>query len=120
MRREGRGQALRSHIPHQPNSSLNPALRKYRASISKTDAVDAETLARLGALVQPASWTPPPPEVRTLQARLARQHAVAEDRRRERNRLEKAQATTTPARVLTSLNESLIPILHRFYVGARL
>lgn len=92
-------------------SIVNPAQAKSFARglavRTKTDAVDAETLARLGALVQPASWTPPPPEVRTLQALLARQHAVAEDLRRERNRLEKAQATTTPALVLTSLNESL-------------
>lgn len=92
-------------------SIVNPAQAKSFARglavRTQTDAVDAETLARWGAWVQPASWTPPPPEVRTLQALLARQHAVAEDRRRERNRLEKAQATTTPARVLTSLNESL-------------
>lgn len=92
-------------------SIVNPAQAKRFAQglavRTKTDAVDAETLARFGALTHPAPWTPPPPEVRTLQALLARQQALSEDLRRERNRLEKAQATTTPALVLTSLRESL-------------
>lgn len=92
-------------------SIVNPAqARKFAQGLAvrtKTDAVDAETLARFGALVRPAPWTPPPPEVRTWQALLARQQALSEDLRRERNRLEKAEATTTPPPVLDSLADSL-------------
>lgn len=92
-------------------SIVNPAQAKRFAQglavRTKTDAVDAGTLARFGALVRPAPWTPPPPEVRTWRALLARQQALSEDLRRERNRLEKAGATTTPPPVLDSLADSL-------------
>jgi transposase len=37
---------------------------------SKTDAIDAQTLAMLGARLQPECWTPPPPVYTELQQRL--------------------------------------------------
>ena len=37
-------------------------------------------------------WTPPAPEARLLQALLSRREPIAQDLRRERNRLEKANA----------------------------
>lgn len=90
-------------------SIVNPAQAKDFARglavRTKTDAVDADTLARFGALVRPAPWTPPPPDVRALQALLARQQALSEDLRRERNRMEAAQATSTPPAVLDSLTD---------------
>jgi transposase len=87
-------------------SIVNPAQAKDFARglavRTKTDGVDALTLARFAALAKPSAWTPPPPEVRVLQALLARREALARDLRRE-----KALATTTPALVLRSLEETI-------------
>lgn len=92
-------------------SIVNPAQAKDFARglavRTKTDGVDALTLARFAALIKPPAWTPPPPEVRVLKALLARREALAQDLRRERNRYEKALATTTPALVLRSLEETM-------------
>jgi len=51
----------------------------------KTDAIDAETLARLGALLQPAPWTPPPTIYTELQQRLAHRDALVAMRQQLRN-----------------------------------
>lgn len=92
-------------------SIVNPAQAKDFARglavRTKTDGVDGFVLARFGALLKPRAWQPPPPEVRELQALLARREALAQDLRRERNRQEKALATVTPERILTSLANSL-------------
>ncbi|WP_369612936.1 IS110 family transposase [Marichromatium sp. PS1] len=92
-------------------SIVNPAqARDFARGLAvrtKTDAVDAKVLARFGALLKPAPWTPPSPEVRALRALLARQRALIEDLRRERNRLEKVEATHTPALVRDSVRESI-------------
>lgn len=80
-------------------SIVNPAQAKDFARglavRTKTDGVDGFVLARLGALLKPNAWQPPPPEVRELQALLARREALAQDLRRERNRQEKALTTAT-------------------------
>lgn len=82
---------------------------KGKGLLSKTDTVDARVLARYGAdgdeLI---AWLPPPPEVRTLRALVARLDVVAQDLQREENRWEKAQATDTPVAVRESLQRSLI------------
>jgi transposase len=92
-------------------SIVNPAQVKDfgrgLAVRTKTDGVDSFVLARYGALLKPAAWTPPAPEARTLQALLARRDAIAQDLQRERNRQEKAEATDTPALILKSLEESI-------------
>ncbi len=92
-------------------SIVNPAqakgLARGLAVRTKTDGVDGFVLARFGALLKPRAWQPPPPEVRELQALLARREALAQDLRRERNRQEKALATVTPERILTSLANTL-------------
>lgn len=92
-------------------SVINPAQAKHFAKSegihTKTDAVDAATLALLGLRRHPAAWTPPAPEVRCLQALLARQAALMQDLQRERNRQEKTLAPHTPAPVLTSLAASI-------------
>lgn len=76
--------------------------------LTKTDAVDARTLAGYGEQ-NPAFrlWTPPAAEVRLLKALVARLSAVDQDLQRENNRLEKALATATPAVVLDSLRRGI-------------
>jgi transposase len=75
---------------------------------TKTDGVDSVVLARYGALVRPAAWTPPPVEVRELKALLARLEALETDLRRELNRQEKALVSVAPEAVQTSLDEHLV------------
>lgn len=92
-------------------SIVNPAQVKDfgrgLAVRTKTDGVDSFVLARYGALLKPAAWTPPAPEARMLQALLARRDAIAQDLQRERNRQEKADATDTPERIRQSLADSI-------------
>jgi transposase len=54
---------------------------------AKTDAIDAQTLARLGALLQPAPWTPPPVIYTELQQRLTHRDALIAMRQQLRNQL---------------------------------
>lgn len=59
---------------------INPAqahaFAKALLKRSKTDAIDAQTLAQLAALLQPAPWTPPPAIYAELQQRLAERDAL--------------------------------------------
>ncbi|WP_417911692.1 hypothetical protein [Candidatus Electronema sp. TJ] len=70
---------------------------------TKTDKVDSFFLARCEVLLKPETWQPPSPEARMLQSLLARRDAV----RREKNRLEKAEAANTPPRVLQSILDAV-------------
>ena len=92
-------------------SIVNPAQVKNfgrgLAIRTKTDGTDSYVLARYGALLKPAAWTPPAPEARMLQALLARREAIAQDLHRERNRQEKAEATDTPELIRRSLSDSI-------------
>lgn len=92
-------------------SIVNPAqVKDFGRSLgvrTKTDGVDSLVLARYGALLKPKPWTPPAPEARILQALLSRREAIAQDLQRERNRLEKANATETPDLIRESLVESI-------------
>lgn len=73
----------------------------------KTDAADSRSLAQMGLQQELPRWTPPSPSARTLKAMLARREALSEDLQRERNRLEKAQATHVPAAVTRSIEEAI-------------
>ena len=80
-------------------SILNPSIihhyAKSRLSRAKTDAVDADVIAAYTAKEQPPLWTPPPREVRELQALVRRLDALLGMQTDERNR---AQAgALTPA-----------------------
>lgn len=88
-------------------SIVNPAQVKDFGRGLAVHGVDSFVLARYGALLKPAAWTPPAPEARVLQALLARREAVAQDLQRERNRQEKAHATDTPQRIRQSLTDSI-------------
>jgi transposase len=89
-------------------SIVNPAQARYfaksRAVHTKTDKVDSEMLAYFVGVNKPTLWQPPTEESLFFKALLARYQALADDLQREKNRLEKALATTTPARVIASIN----------------
>jgi transposase len=57
-------------------SVVNPAkiahFAKSELSRAKTDKADAKLIARYALAMRPAPWTPPPPEIRELQALLRR------------------------------------------------
>ncbi len=67
-------------------SVINPAQAHYFAKAllkrSKTDAIDAATLAQL---LQPASWTPPPAVYHEVQQRLHQREALLAMRQQVRN-----------------------------------
>jgi transposase len=92
-------------------SIVNPAqVKDFGRSLgirTKTDGVDSFVLARYGASHKPRAWTPPAQEARTLQALLSRREAIVQDLQRERNRLEKADATDTPPLIRQSLVDSI-------------
>lgn len=93
-------------------SIVNPAqVKDFGRSLgirTKTDGIDSLVLARYGALLNPRPWTPPAKEARILQALLSRREAIAQDLQRERNRLEKADATDTPPLIRQSIIDSII------------
>jgi transposase len=92
-------------------SIINPAqIKDFGRGLgvrTKTDGVDSFVLARYGALLKPAAWQPPVPEIRILRALLARREAIAQDLQRELNRLEKADATETCALIRQSIDDSI-------------
>lgn len=91
--------ALWLHEAGHVVSVLNPAIihayARTQLARSKTDAIDAELIARYVATQQPAPWTPPPPEVRQLQALIRRLDALQGMRTQEANRL--AAGVSVPA-----------------------
>lgn len=75
-------------------SVVNPArvsaYANSRGLRQKTDALDAKVLARFAQAHQPIAWSPPPQELRTLQALLRRLDALTQMHTQEQNRLELA------------------------------
>jgi transposase len=69
-------------------SVINPAqahaFAKALLKRAKTDAIDAQTLTQLAALLQPAPWTPPPPVYHELQQRLVQRDALLDLRQQVR------------------------------------
>jgi transposase len=72
-------------------SVINPrqahAFAKALLKRAKTDAIDAQTLAQLAALLQPERWTPPPAIYAELQQRLAQRDSLLALRQQVRNQL---------------------------------
>ena len=72
-------------------SVINPAIIHAYAEVqlarSKTDQIDGELIARYTATQHPPAWTPPPPEIRHLQALVRRLEALQGMRTQEANRL---------------------------------
>lgn len=80
-----------------PVSVVNPAKSKAFAnselSRTKTDKADAKLIARYAVTMQPPLWTPPPQNIRVLQALTRRVEHLLEMIQMERNRLETATPT---------------------------
>lgn len=74
---------------------------------TKNDTKDSFVLARYGALLKPAAWTPPSAAARQLQAYVAREDAIKKDIQREQNRKEKSVIGRAPADVLASIDETI-------------
>ena len=74
---------------------------------TKNDRHDGRVLALYAHERRPEPWAPPPEPVRQLRALLARLQALEDDRRRERNRLEKSRIEGVPGAVLDSLQTML-------------
>jgi transposase len=87
----GEALALHLHGCGHTVSLINPAAIKAfaqsRLSRTKTDRVDAELIARFCQAQEPPRWTPPPAEVRELQALVRRLESLQEMRVMEENRL---------------------------------
>jgi transposase len=70
-------------------SAINPAQAHHFAKAllkrAKTDAIDAQTLAQLAALLQPAPWTPPPAVYTEVQQRLVERDTLVAMRQQVRN-----------------------------------
>jgi transposase len=78
---------------------------------SKTDAIDAQTLAELAARLQPERWTPPPLVHTELQQRLVQRDGLVAARTQFRNQLHAlVQQSVVIASVRTRL-ETLIATL---------
>jgi len=92
-------------------SIANPAqVKDFGRGIAvrtKNDTKDSFVLARYGALLKPAPWTPPPPAARQLQAYIAREDAIKKDIQREQNRREKSVIGRAPDDVLASIDETI-------------
>jgi transposase len=94
-------------------SVVNPAkiaaFAKSELSRAKTDKTDAKLIARYCSVMQPPAWTPPPQEIRELQALLRRVEHLLEMERMEQNRLDTAHPTVADSirAVLATLEQEL-------------
>jgi transposase len=96
-------------------SVINPAqahaFAKALLKRSKTDAIDAQTLAQLAALLQPAPWTPPPPVYHELQQRLVQRDALLDLRQQVRNQRHALLQQPTVIAAVRARMEALIATL---------
>ena len=103
--------ALFLHEAGHRVSLVNPAAVHHFAlcqlSRTKTDPVDARTIARFCQLQQPPTWTPSPAEVRELQALVRRLDTLLSMRTEESNRQEALESVASAAAVRASLAEHI-------------
>lgn len=92
-------------------SIVNPAQAKDfgrgMAVRTKNDTKDSFVLARYGALLKPAPWTPPSAAARQLRAYIAREDAIKKDIQREQNRREMSVIGRAPQDILVSIEETI-------------
>ena len=87
-----------------PVSVVNPArihsYAKSQLSRNKTDALDAELIARFCQREEPPLWTPPPQEVRELQAMTRHLDALLANHTQESNRLQSGLPSAAVKRLI--------------------
>ncbi len=92
--------------PKQAHDFANALLKR-----AKTDAVDAQTLAQLAAMLQPTPWTPPPAIYEELQQRLAQRAALIDLRQQVRNQ---RHALTQKPYVVAAVRERMDSLIASF------
>jgi transposase len=96
-------------------SVINPAQAHHFAKAllkrAKTDAIDAQTLAQLAMMLQPAPWTPPPPIYYELQQRLAQRDTLLDLQQQVRNQL---HALDPLPEVIVTVRARFEPLLAAF------
>lgn len=92
------------HVVSVVNPAVIHAYAGAHLARSKTDQLDADLIARFTATQQPPAWTPPPAEIRALQALVRRLDALHGMRTQEANRL---AAGVSVAPVRTSIEAVL-------------
>lgn len=85
------------------------AFAKSELSRAKTDKADAKRIARYALAMRPPAWTPPPVELRALQALLRRLENLLEMQRMEQNREATADLAVTGSiqTVLATLEQEI-------------
>lgn len=115
--------ALALHEAGHTVSMVNPAQVYHFAqttlSRTKTDKVDAQTMARFCQMYRPPVWTPPVPQIRTLQALVRRLDCLLEMQTTEKNRLAAGPASgevsTSLETVLAFLEAEIAAIQGQIY-----
>jgi transposase len=79
---------------------------------AKTDAIDAQTLAQLAALLQPERWTPPPAIYTELQQRLAQRDSLLDLRHQVTNQLHALEHGPVVIAAVRQRMETLIATLN--------
>jgi transposase len=92
--------------PKQAHDFANALLKR-----AKTDAVDAQTLAQLAAMLRPTPWTPPPAIYEELQQRLAQRAALIDLRQQVRNQ---RHALTQKPYVVAAVRERMDTLIATF------
>jgi len=109
----GEAAALALHEADHTASVVNPAqvyhFAQTRLCRTKTDKVDAQSIAKFCQMYQPPTWTPPAPKTRTLQALVRRLDSLLEMQTTEKNRF---AAGSNSQEVNTSI-QSVLAFLER-------
>lgn len=96
-------------------SVINPAQAHYFAKAllkrAKTDAIDAQTLAQLAALLHPEPWTPPPMVYHQLQQRLRERETLLCLQRQVSNQLHALQHSPVIITAVRARMEALVETL---------
>lgn len=96
-------------------SRINPAMAHHFAKAllkqAKTDAIDAQTLAQLASLLQPAVWNPPPAMFVELYQRLTERESLMQMRQQLRNQLHALTQCPTVLPAVRTRMEQLIGVL---------
>jgi transposase len=102
-------------------SVINPAQAHYFAKAllqrAKTDAVDAQTLAVLAALLQPEPWAPPPAIYTELQQRLTHRDTLIALRQQLRNQLHARSHLPTVVASVQRQMEALLATIEEHITG---